>query len=117
MADPSRATAPEDQVPDPVTGSVVLGLAVGVFGVSFGVLAAAAGLSPAKACAMSLLVFTGASQFAAVGVIDAGGSTAAALGMGIRALGAVVAILILPLSPAAVVVFHYALRLRAERVP
>lgn len=80
MADPSRATAPEDQVPDPVTGSVVLGLAVGVFGVSFGVLAAAAGLSPAKACAMSLLVFTGASQFAAVGVIDAGGSTAAALG-------------------------------------
>lgn len=44
-------------------------------------------------------------------------STAAALGMGIQALGAVVAILILPLSTAAVVVFHYDLRLRAERVP
>jgi 4-azaleucine resistance transporter AzlC len=47
--------------------------------VSFGVLAVAAGLSAAQTCAMSLLVFTGASQFAAVGVISAGGSVAAAL--------------------------------------
>ncbi|MCC7019464.1 MAG: glycerophosphoryl diester phosphodiesterase membrane domain-containing protein [Ardenticatenales bacterium] len=44
-------------------------------------------------------------------------STATALGMGIQALGAVVAILIQPLSTAAVVVFHYDLRLRAERAP
>ena len=72
--------APADQVPDPVAGSVVLGIAVGMFGISFGVLAVAAGLSPAKACAMSLLVFTGASQFAAVGVVDTGGSTVTALG-------------------------------------
>jgi 4-azaleucine resistance transporter AzlC len=55
-------------------------VAVGVFGVSFGVLAVASGLSVAQASAMSLLVFTGASQFAAVGVVGAGGSTAAALG-------------------------------------
>ncbi len=66
--------------PDPVTGSLVLGLAVGVFGISFGVLAVASGLTAAQASVMSLLVFTGASQFAAVGVIDTGGSTAAALG-------------------------------------
>lgn len=66
--------------PDPVTASVVLGLAVGVFGISFGVLAVASGLSVAQTSAMSLLVFTGASQFAAVGVIGTGGSTAAALG-------------------------------------
>ena len=46
---------------------------------SFGVLAVAAGLSVAQTCAMSLLVFTGASQFAAVSVISAGGSVAAAL--------------------------------------
>jgi 4-azaleucine resistance transporter AzlC len=64
----------------PVTASVVLGVAVGVFGVSFGVLASASGLSVAKACALSLLVFTGASQFAAVSVVGSGGSGAAAIG-------------------------------------
>ncbi|HEY2998705.1 MAG TPA: AzlC family ABC transporter permease [Acidimicrobiales bacterium] len=58
----------------------VLGAAVGVFGVSFGVLATAAGLSAAQACALSVLVFTGASQFAAVGVLAAGGSLASAFG-------------------------------------
>ncbi|MCU1453827.1 MAG: AzlC family protein [Acidimicrobiales bacterium] len=66
--------------PHPITASLVLGLAVGVFGISFGVLAVSAGLSPNKAVAMSLLVFTGASQFAAVAVVQAGGSPLAALG-------------------------------------
>lgn len=75
------AAAETDPVaPHPVSASIVLGAAVGVFGISFGVLAVAAGLTPAQACVMSLLVFTGASQFAAVGVIDSGGSTIAALG-------------------------------------
>lgn len=60
--------------------AVLLGAAVGVFGVSFGVLATTAGLSTAQACAMSLLVFTGASQFAAVGVVAAGGSIGSAIG-------------------------------------
>lgn len=69
-----------DLAPHPVTASITLGVAVGVFGVSFGVLAVASGLSVGQACAMSLLVFTGASQFAAVSVVGAGGSTAAALG-------------------------------------
>jgi len=55
-------------------------VAVGVYGVSFGVLAVAAGLSPAQAWVMSMLVFTGASQFAFVGVIAAGGSAMAAMG-------------------------------------
>jgi 4-azaleucine resistance transporter AzlC len=64
----------------PLAASLTLGAAVGVFGASFGVLASAAGLSLAKTCAMSLLVFTGASQFAAIGVIDSGGSPLAALG-------------------------------------
>ena len=54
-------------------------MAVGTFGVSFGLIAVTAGLSPAKASAMSLLVFTGASQFAAVGVVGAGGSPVAAI--------------------------------------
>jgi 4-azaleucine resistance transporter AzlC len=59
---------------------LALGLAVGVFGASYGVVAVTAGLSVAQACAMSVLVFTGASQFAAVGVIEAGGSLGSALG-------------------------------------
>lgn len=55
-----------------------IGVATGIYGISFGVLAVTAGLSPAQACAMSLLVFTGGSQFAAVSVMAAGGSTATA---------------------------------------
>jgi len=58
----------------------VLSAAVGVFGVSFGVLATTGGLTVAQACVMSLLVFTGASQFAAVGVLEAGGSLGSAFG-------------------------------------
>jgi 4-azaleucine resistance transporter AzlC len=57
-----------------------IGIAVGVYGVSFGVLAVAAGLSVAQACVMSMLVFTGASQFAFVGVLAAGGGALAAMG-------------------------------------
>ena len=63
-----------------VRDGLLLGAAVGVFGVSFGVLSVTAGLSVAKTCVLSLLVFTGASQFAAVGVIDGGGSVVSAMG-------------------------------------
>lgn len=57
-----------------------MGVAVGVFGVAFGVLAVSAGVTVAQAAAMSMFTFTGASQFAAVGVLAAGGTSAAALG-------------------------------------
>jgi 4-azaleucine resistance transporter AzlC len=60
--------------------AVGIGVAVGVYGVSFGVLAVAAGMSVAQACVMSMLVFTGASQFAFVGVLAAGGGALAAMG-------------------------------------
>lgn len=63
-----------------VSAGVVLGAAVGVFGIAFGVGAVAAGGSVWQTVAMSLLVFTGASQFAAVSVISSGGGLAAALG-------------------------------------
>jgi 4-azaleucine resistance transporter AzlC len=66
--------------PSVVRDSLVLGLAVGVFGVSFGVLAVSTGLTVAQACTMSLLVFTGASQFAAIGIVAAGGSAGYAVG-------------------------------------
>ena len=63
-----------------LTGAAGIGVAVGVYGVSFGVLAVAAGLSAAQACVMSMLVFTGASQFAFVGVLAGGGGALAAMG-------------------------------------
>lgn len=56
-----------------------IGVATGVYAVSFGVLAVGAGLTVAQACAMSLLVFTGGSQFAAIGVLGAGGPPATAV--------------------------------------
>ena len=60
--------------------AAAIGVAVAVFGATFGVLAVGSGLSVLQAQAMSLLVFTGASQFAVVGVLDSGGTPAAAIG-------------------------------------
>jgi predicted branched-subunit amino acid permease len=60
--------------------AVGLGLAVGLYGVAFGAAADAAGLDLWQAMTMSLLMFTGASQFALVGVLGAGGGAAAAVG-------------------------------------
>jgi predicted branched-subunit amino acid permease len=63
-----------------------IGVATGAYALSFGAISVTAGLSIAQTCALSLLMFTGASQFAYVGVIGAGGSawagaaTAALLG-------------------------------------
>jgi predicted branched-subunit amino acid permease len=51
-----------------------VGIATGAYGVSFGAVAVASGLTVLQACALSLLMFTGASQFALVGVVAAGGA-------------------------------------------
>jgi 4-azaleucine resistance transporter AzlC len=56
-----------------------IALAVFVFGISFGVLAIAAHLPGWAAVLMSVLVFAGSSQFAALGVISAGGSVLTAI--------------------------------------
>ncbi|MEU5400373.1 AzlC family ABC transporter permease [Streptomyces sp. NPDC005963] len=63
-----------------VRDALGVGIAVGLSGFAFGVTAAGAGLTLLQTCALSLLVFTGASQFALVGAIAAGGNplTAAA---------------------------------------
>ena len=65
-----------------VRDSLGVGLAVGAYGVAFGASAVAAGLSVAQASLMSMLAFTGGTQFAVVGVVAGGGSMAAALGSG-----------------------------------
>ena len=57
-----------------------IAVATGLYGVSFGALAVAAGLTVAQAMALSLLMFTGGSQFAFIGVIAGGGAPSAALG-------------------------------------
>jgi 4-azaleucine resistance transporter AzlC len=60
--------------------AIVLAIAVGLVGITFGVLAASADLSLAKAIALSALVFTGASQYAVVSIIKDGGHPVAAVG-------------------------------------
>src|SRR3954447_24891989 len=55
-----------------------IGVATGAYGISFGALAIAAGVSVPQACALSALMFTGASQFAFVGLIGGGAAAAAA---------------------------------------
>lgn len=69
-----------------VVDSLGVGVATGLYGVSFGAVSVASGLDVAQTCVLSLLMFTGASQFALVGVLGAGGTavsgalTAALLG-------------------------------------
>ncbi|MEV6786811.1 AzlC family ABC transporter permease [Streptomyces sp. NPDC051098] len=76
-----RTTPPEPpSKPDSavVRDALGVGIAVGLSGFAFGVTSAGAGLTLLQTCALSLLVFTGASQFALVGAIAAGGNPLAA---------------------------------------
>jgi len=54
--------------------AAAVSVATGAYGLSFGAVAVAAGLTLAQTCALSALMFTGASQFALVGVLGAGGA-------------------------------------------
>jgi predicted branched-subunit amino acid permease len=56
-----------------------VGLATGAYGISFGALSVAAGLNLWQTMALSGLLFSGASQFAVVGIVAGGGSAAAAV--------------------------------------
>ncbi|MBB4666861.1 putative branched-subunit amino acid permease [Microbacterium marinum] len=56
-----------------------MAIATSAYGISFGALAVASGLDVWQACVLSLLMFTGGSQFAFVGVIGGGGLAAAAI--------------------------------------
>ena len=70
-----------------VTQSLSVSFTVGLYGTAFGAAGVAAGFSILQTSLLSLLTFSGASQFAVVGVIGAGGSaisgiaTASLLGM------------------------------------
>ena len=56
-----------------------IGIATGAYGLSFGAISIASGLTIWQAQALSVLMFTGASQFALVGILGAGGGIAAAV--------------------------------------
>lgn len=67
-----------------MTAAVRMGLSIsvatGLYGISFGALSVAAGLTIWQTMALSALMFTGGSQFAFIGVVAGGGSGLAAVG-------------------------------------
>ncbi len=62
-----------------VRDSLSVAVTVGTYGVAFGAASVAAGFSVVQSCLFSLLTFTGASQFAAVGVVASGGVAVSAV--------------------------------------
>ncbi|WP_405776511.1 AzlC family ABC transporter permease [Streptomyces sp. NBC_00859] len=84
MASEHRALTDIGTAPEPRPDAAVIrdalgvGVAVGLSGFAFGVTSAGSGLSLLQTCLLSLLVFTGASQFALVGALAAGGNPFAA---------------------------------------
>ena len=54
--------------------SLSVSITVGAYGTAFGAAAVANGFSVLQTCLLSLLTFSGASQFAVIGVLGAGGS-------------------------------------------
>jgi predicted branched-subunit amino acid permease len=66
-----------------VRDGIAVGLATGAYGVSFGAIGVTSGLNVWQTCALSLVAFTGASQFALVGVLGAGGAPLAGMATGL----------------------------------
>ncbi len=90
-------TGPDETGPGPdetgarrtvLRAAISIGLYAAAFGASFGAVATGSGLSVGQAMVLSLVMFSGASQFAFTGVAAAGGSSitavAAALLLGLR---------------------------------
>ncbi|WP_227424946.1 AzlC family ABC transporter permease [Pengzhenrongella sicca] len=71
--------ADDDGVRRAIRQAVSVSVATGAYGISFGALAVAAGLDLAQTAALSLLMFSGGSQFAFIGVLGAGGAGGAAI--------------------------------------
>jgi len=76
----ARSTTPVD----PARRAVVrqglsVAVATGLYGISFGALGVASGLTIWQTCVTSLLLFSGGSQFALIGVLGGGGGVGAAI--------------------------------------
>ncbi|MDR0783729.1 MAG: AzlC family ABC transporter permease, partial [Propionibacteriaceae bacterium] len=74
----TRPPSPPDRA-RVIRQALSVSVATGMYGVSFGALAIAAGLNLWQTMALSLLMFTGGSQFALIGVVGAGGTPLAAI--------------------------------------
>jgi predicted branched-subunit amino acid permease len=78
---------PEEPDPRPVAADrravvrqgLSVAVATGLYGVSFGALSVASGLSILQTSVLSLLLFSGGSQFALIGILGGGGSVGAAV--------------------------------------
>lgn len=85
MSTPSSAAGEGDEQPTRAhrrrisTQAWSIGVATGAYALSFGAISVASGLTPLQTSGLSLLMFTGASQFALVGVLGAGGGAVAAI--------------------------------------
>ena len=89
-SDPVDATSWDRLRREVVRDAAAVGVAVGTYGISYGALGTSSGLSVLQTCALSVLAFTGGSQFALIGVIGSGGAAASgvatALMLGFRNL-------------------------------
>jgi predicted branched-subunit amino acid permease len=59
-----------------IRASFAVGLAVAAYGISFGALSVASGLDIWQTCFLSLIMFSGGSQFAVIGILASGGAAA-----------------------------------------
>jgi predicted branched-subunit amino acid permease len=73
LADPA---AEEVEAKAAARAGLAVGIATALYGISFGALSVAAGLDVWQTCVLSLVMFSGGSQFAVVGVIASGGVAA-----------------------------------------
>jgi 4-azaleucine resistance transporter AzlC len=71
VSDPALSTTERSGI---IRDGLAVGVATGAYGVGFGAVAVSSGLTVVQACVLSLLMFTGASQFALAGVVAAGGA-------------------------------------------
>jgi predicted branched-subunit amino acid permease len=86
MSEPSRDDHPNDALNRTAAErrirnrALTIGVSVTPFGLSFGAVAVEAHLNLIQVCLLSLVLFSGASQFALVSIIGAGGSYFSAVG-------------------------------------
>ena len=66
-----------------IRDALSVAVATGGYALAFGAASSTAGFGTAKAATLSSFMFTGGSQFAAVGVLGDGGGAAAAIGAGL----------------------------------
>ncbi len=76
---PAEGSGADDTRNGVVIEAATIGLTTGAYGVSFGALSVSAGLDLWQTMALSVLMFTGASQFALISVVASGGATIAAV--------------------------------------